>query len=327
MATLEYIKEPVAQEILRYEEFLRSSLHSDNPLAGAMLDYIFENRGKAVRPILALLSASVFTGEHPLPERSLLTAMLVEMMHTASLVHDDVIDESDLRRGKPSVKAKWHSRLAVLIGDYILARSYAVGMHSGHYDIVRIMVDAMTGMCDGELIQSRHSGKFDMTREVYDMIIYRKTACLIGASSAGGAMSVGAGQRDVTKMREYGDALGMAFQIKDDMLDYQPFSTTGKTPCSDIREQKINLPLLLVLGQATTAERKHIQTLMARADEPEEAVTEICSFVTDNGGLELAGAEMAMHIDKAQKIVHTLPPTRYRDSLGALCEYIASRSY
>ncbi len=325
MSTLEYIKEPVADEIVRYERFMRSSLESGNPLTGAMLDYIIGNRGKSVRSVLCLLTASVFNPGGPLPERSLLAAMLVEMMHTASLVHDDVIDESDLRRGKPSVRKKWNSRLAVLIGDYILAKSYATGMECGHYDIVQCMVDAMTEMCDGELVQSDHSGRFDLTREVYDRIIYCKTATLLGGGAQAGTMSVGAGARDVATMKEYGDALGMAFQIKDDILDYEPSDTTGKTPCSDIREMKINLPMLLVLERCGDATREHLRQLMGKVREDESAVAEICGIVIANGGPELASAEMEKYISTAARITDSLPPSRYRQSLQALCTYIASR--
>lgn len=327
MPALDFIKEPIAADLVRYEEFLRTSLKSGNSLTEAMLNYIFESRGKAVRPVLSLLTASVFAGGKPLGERSLLAAMLVEMMHTASLVHDDVIDQSDLRRGKPSVKAVWKSRSAVLIGDYILAKSYGIGMKTGHHDIVDCTVDAMTDMCDGELLQSEHSGKFDLTREVYDRIIYLKTACLIGVSSGTGAMSVDAGAEAVDRMRRFGDALGMAFQIKDDILDYHPSSETGKTPCADIREGKINLPFLLVLERSPQGLREEMRGLTDRASTDDNAAQRLSSLITGNGGIELATVEMDAYIRTALDILSTLPPSRYRQSLEALCPYITSRSY
>ncbi|MCD8172531.1 MAG: polyprenyl synthetase family protein [Alistipes sp.] len=327
MPALKFIKEPITADIARYEEFLRTSLRSGNSLTEAMLDYIFESRGKALRPVLSLLTASVYAGGRPLGDRSLLAAMLVEMMHTASLVHDDVIDESDLRRGKPSVKAVWKSRSAVLIGDYILAKSYGIGMKTGHYDIVDCMVDAMTNMCDGELLQSEHSGKFDLTCEVYDRIIYRKTACLIGVSACTGAMSVDAGGEAVELMRRFGDSLGMAFQIKDDILDYHPSSETGKTPCADIREGKINLPFLLVLERAPEEVRERMRRLMEIASADDNAAQELSRVVTGHGGIELATAEMDGYIRAALDILSVLPPSRYRESLEALCPYITKRNH
>lgn len=327
MPELDYIKEPVADGIVRYEEYLRSSLTSENSLTAAMLDYIFENRGKAVRPVLCLLGAAVFAGGRPPGDRTLLAAMLVEMMHTASLVHDDVIDGSDLRRGKPSIKAVWHSRSAVLIGDYILAKSFTVGMKTGYHDIMDYTVEAMSNMCEGELLQSEHSGKFDLTRSVYDRIIYDKTACLIGTSSGAGAMSVGAGADKVALMREYGDALGMAFQIKDDILDYRPSSETGKTPCADIREGKINLPLLLVLEKSTPQQKAEIRDLMENAATDEGARNRLSRLVTDRGGIDMATAEMDDYIARALVSTSLLPPSRFRESLEALCSYITSRDH
>ena len=323
MNTLDKIKEPVAGELAQYEEYLRGSLYSDNRLAQDMLDYIFTTRGKAVRPLLVLLTSAVFNGGIPLPKDSYLAAMLLEMVHTATLVHDDVIDEAFIRRGKPSVNALWMSQKAVLIGDFLLAKSFCVGMESGSYGIVRYITQVMPALCEGELTQSEQSDKLEMTRAIYESIIYRKTATLIGTSCGVGAMSAGASGEDVARMKEMGDSAGMAFQIKDDILDYKP--STGKPLCGDLRERKITLPLLAVLEKSSPAEKKHIIGLLSGVRGKPSNADKLYDIVMTRGGLDMAAKVMDEYVDKAVALLHRCPPSPYRDSLENLFHYIASR--
>lgn len=325
MTILDKIKEPVAAELAKYEEFLRASLTSEHRMTEAMLSYIFESRGKALRPLMALLTASVFRAGKELPEESLIAAMLVEMVHTASLVHDDVIDEAYIRRGKPSVKALWKSHRAVLIGDYIVAKSYSIAMHKGYNGVATYIIDSMSDLCEGELMQSDQSDRLEMTREIYDFIIYKKTASLMGASCAMGAMSVGASGEDVANMREFGNKLGMAFQVKDDILDYTSSEKTGKPVCGDIKERKINLPLLLVMEKAGEKERDRITGLISDVRTKPGNVDELYKTVVGNGGLEMAAAEMAKYTDGASGILENYPVSPYTDSLKRLCGYISER--
>lgn len=325
MPVIENIKVPVAAELSRYESFLRTSLHSDHLLTQTMLDYIFETRGKGIRPLLVFLAAGMFSDGRKLPEESHLAAMLIEMVHTASLVHDDVIDEADLRRGQPSVNAKWHSKRSVIIGDYILAKSFSVGMQHGAYDIVAYVTTGIGALCEGELIQSEQNDLLEMTREIYCDIIYKKTATLIGTSCGAGAMSAGAPIEVVNAMRQFGDNVGMAFQIKDDILDYSPSDKTGKPLGGDLREGKITLPLLLLLESAGGTKRSEIKRHLREAGTSHESLEYLLDMVVGQGGLEGAAKVMETYVQKARELLKAFPPSVYRDSLDQLCQYIADR--
>ncbi len=325
MPSIEKIKSPVAADLDRYESFLRASLHSDYKLAQTMLDYIFDTRGKGIRPLLVLLSAGMHNGGKQLPEQSYLAAMLIEMVHTASLVHDDVIDEADLRRGQPSVNAIWSSKRSVIIGDYILAKSFTVGMQSGSYELVGYITECINALCEGELIQSEQNGLQEMTRGIYLDIISKKTAALIGASCGAGAMSVGAADDTVAAMRQFGNDIGMAFQIKDDILDYSPSEKTGKPLCGDLREGKITLPLLLLLEKADAKKREDIKKHLRDAGTSPASFDYLYGMVLNEGGLTGAGEVMNEHVERARKALLAFPESAYRDSLNNLCLYIAER--
>lgn len=327
MDTLQKIKEPVAGEIARYEKHLEETLCSNSSLTQEMLSYILDTRGKGIRPLMVLLSAAMFNSGRELPYDSHIAAMLVEMTHTASLVHDDIIDEAAMRRGKLSVKAKWDASLAVLIGDYILARTYTLGLDNGYYRLTTYVAHVMTQLCEGEIIQSDQSGRLEMTRQIYDDIIYRKTASLMGRSCGAGAISVEAPQEDVDRMQRFGEALGMAFQIKDDILDYATDGQTGKSPCNDLREHKITLPLLSVLDASPDGERRRLLDLLAQAHDSEESIRELCDAIASRGGLEAASREMERYLTQARELILSFPESPYRDSLYELCDYLAGRRH
>ena len=253
--TLEEIQLPIAGKIRSYEEYIASILHSDNRYVASITDYILSNRGKQLRPLLVLLSAALH-GE--VADRSYMGASLVEMIHTASLIHDDVVDEAYVRRSAPSVNALWHSRTAVLIGDYIFARTYHVSLQNGGWDMLTEVTRSIHEVCEGELIQTEQTEKLAMTEAIYYDIIYKKTASLLGACAAVGAISVGAPADRVAALRQFGDHLGIAFQIKDDILDYSPMEVTGKPAGGDMRERKITLPLLRLLDQSAPERRRKL---------------------------------------------------------------------
>ena len=325
MTSIEKIKAPVAADLARYESFLRTSLHSEHKLTQAMLDYIFETRGKGIRPLLVLLSAGMHNHGKKLPQKSYLAAMLIEMVHTASLVHDDVIDEADLRRGQPSVNAKWNSKRSVIIGDYILAKSFTTGMQSGAYELVGYITNGINALCEGELIQSEQNDLLEMTREIYFDIISKKTATLIRASCGAGAMSVGAGADVVNAMRQFGDNIGMAFQIKDDILDYSPSEKTGKPLCGDLREGKITLPLLLLMETADARTREEIKEHLRKAWNSPASLEHLHAMVTNDGGLDRAAEVMNEYVDRARNGLRKFPESVFRNSLDDLCLYIAER--
>ncbi len=322
------IRRPIAGEVEEYEKFLARHMTSSNEAVGGIFNYILESGGKGFRPVTVLLSAAMHS---PAPGRGLglrsyLGAMLVEMMHAASLVHDDVIDESDLRRGKPSVRALWGSRRAVIAGDMLLARSMTVGLDSAQYDIVDYVIRAMSELCEGELIQSAQSESLEMTREIYLDIIRKKTGTLFGVSAGVGALSVGAGRERVAAMRSFGEWVGMAFQIRDDILDYDTRTDTGKPACNDLREHKITLPLLVILERSSDERRARLLAMLAAADSEPGNITLLRDEVVQGGGIEEAEAVMHDLIARAQSLLCEYPASEYHDSLFRLASYAAGRA-
>ena len=268
MVTLDAIRGPVAQELEEFDAFVRRNFKVENELLSGMVDYILSSRGKGVRPLLVLLSAALNApaGGRGIGQRTYLAAMLVEIIHTASLIHDDVIDEADTRRGRASANAKWQSRNAVVLGDYLLARNMELGMRSGQYDLVSYVIASIATLCEGELLQSDRAERMEITRDAYLEIIYKKTASLLGISAGVGALSAGANREQVARMRRFGDALGMAFQIQDDILDFTRGAETGKPSNNDLREHKITLPLLLLLDRADAARRDELLAVRRQMD-------------------------------------------------------------
>ena len=326
MATLDSIREPVIAELAAYEEYLRDALRSPNTYVSSILNYIFSTRGKGIRPLLVMLVGLLHRDRGEIGERSFLAAMLIEMLHTASLVHDDVVDEAYVRRSKPAINALWRSRTSVLIGDYIFARSFAVGLDRGAIDIVTFITKSIGEVCEGELEQSQQSDRLEMTREIYLDIIYKKTATLIGASSGVGALAVGASTEEVDRMKRFGDWLGIAFQIKDDILDYSLASQTGKPACGDLRERKITLPLLTVLESVSERERKHLIARLSDIRKHPEYVDYLRDAVIAGGGLERSAEVMNDYLHQAKMLLDDYPDSPCRRSLLSLCDYIAERN-
>jgi octaprenyl-diphosphate synthase len=264
-------------------------------------------------------------GERNCSKRTYLAAMMVEMLHTASLIHDDVIDNADTRRGRPSVNALWQSRNAVIMGDFLLARTMSAGMESAQYDLVSHIIGSVATLCEGEVLQSQHAADKDTTRQDYLEIIYKKTASLISISASAGAVSVMASREDVEQMRRFGEALGMAFQIQDDILDYSRSAQTGKPRNNDLREGKITLPLIEVLEQCTSAEKLQIIDKLSQCATDDAAVEYIQNIVEVTGGLSLAARTMQTYIDRAVAILSKYEDSPYRTALVNLCAYVAER--
>ena len=324
MDRLNEIKKPLEREFSEYTEFIKRVLHSDDPFVSGIMDYIISSHGKGIRPLLVFLCAGIHS-KTGIGKRSYLAAMLVEMIHNASLIHDDVVDGSDTRHGKPTVHSKWNSRVSVLSGDYILARSYVIGMRSAQYDIVSYITDGIAELVEGELIQSELNEKRVVTRQSYLDIIFKKTATLIGVSSGSGAMSAGANPTEVGLARQIGLNLGMAFQIKDDILDYAPSEQTGKSSCADLREGKVTLPLIAILERCGKTECQTIMDKVKAAGSNPELIEEISAFVHKEGGIEAAKAVMNSYLDAARSVIRTYPESTYRHSLELLCDYIGDR--
>ena len=328
MVTLDAIRGPVAQELEEFDAFVRRNFKVENELLSGMVDYILSSRGKGVRPLLVLLSAALNApaGGRGLGPSTYLAAMLVEIIHTASLIHDDVIDEADTRRGRASANAKWQSRNAVVLGDYLLARNMELGMRSGQYDLVSYVIASIATLCEGELLQSDRAERMEITRDAYLEIIYKKTASLLGISAGVGALSAGANREQVARMRRFGDALGMAFQIQDDILDFTRGAETGKPSNNDLREHKITLPLLLLLDRADAARRDELLALLARCREDEAAVDALQQAVEEQGGLQEASKVMQSYLQRATALLAEWPDGPIRSALVNLCAYVAERN-
>ena len=331
MITINDIRRPISADLEAFDKFVADNFNAEGEMLQEMLTYALSSRGKGIRPILTMLSGLTCTAapyrpdERNCTKRTYLAALMMEMIHTASLIHDDVLDSADERRGKPSVNAKWQSNLAIILGDYILARTMSIGMASAQYDIVSYVGTAMAALCEGEVLQSQHAKSLDTTREDYFTIIYQKTASLLGVCAALGAMSLGAQREDIDRMRKFGEAIGIAFQIQDDILDYNRANNTGKPVNNDLREHKITLPLIEVMERKTEEERKAIIALIERCDKDNEALDTLHNMVHDEGGIERATETMQAYLSRAMHLVSKYEDTPYRKALLDLCTFVAER--
>ena len=331
MITIDDIRRPISADLEAFDKFVADNFNAEGEMLQEMLTYALSSRGKGIRPILTMLSALTCTAatyrpdERNCTKRTYLAALMMEMIHTASLIHDDVLDSADERRGKPSVNAKWQSNLAIILGDYILARTMSLGMASAQHDIVSYVGTAMAALCEGEVLQSQHAKNLDTTRDDYFTIIYQKTASLLGVCGAIGAMSLGAQREDVERMRKFGEALGIAFQIQDDILDYNRQNNTGKPVNNDLREHKITLPLIEVIERKTEEERGAIIKLVERCNDDNEALDTLHNMVHDEGGIERATETMQAYLSRAMHLVSKYEDTPYRKALLDLCTFVAER--
>ena len=333
MITIDSIRQPISADLRAFDEFVADNFRAEGEMLQEMLTYALSSRGKGVRPILTMLTACVCANttdnnpeERHCSKRTYLAALLMEMIHTASLIHDDVLDSADERRGKPSVNAKWQSNMAVMLGDYMLARIVAIGMASGQYDLMSYVGTSMATLCEGEVLQSQHARSLDATRDDYFAIIYQKTASLLGACAALGATSVGAQREDIERMRKFGEAIGIAFQIQDDILDFKRDNNTGKPANNDLRERKITLPLIAIMEDKSQEERNAIKSLLERCYNDNEALDTLHTMVVNEGGLVRATETMQAYIQRALHLLSKYPDSPYRTSLMQLCTFIAERN-
>lgn len=326
MVTLEAIRQPVVGKLEEFENFIAKQFTAEGDMLSEMLSHALSTRGKGVRPLLVLLTASMLADDaERVGVRSYIAAMLVEMIHTASLIHDDVIDEADHRRGIPSANAIWQSHNAVILGDFILARNMSIGMRSGQFDLVTHVVDSISSLCEGEILQSEAARKQIASRERYFDIIRRKTASLLAVSASAGAISVGAKGEDVERMHIFGEKLGIAFQIQDDILDYKHEGKMGKPSNNDLREGKITLPLLCVLEQSTPERKTQLLEKLAECHTDESAVEYMQHVVEGCGGLDAARREMNSYIEQAIQTLSPLPKNKWREGLEMLCRFVVER--
>lgn len=322
------IRKVIQSEFRLYEEAFAQSLQTDNRFLAEVLDYIHSKRGKQLRPIMVLLSAALCRG---VTDKTLQTAVALELMHTASLIHDDVVDNSPMRRGSESVHAQWTNKIAVLVGDYILTRVIHILAELRNTTILNIVSNMGAALTSGELLQLHSGQSMWISEEQYNRVIEQKTACLFAACSEAGAASTGATMRQMTAMKQFGLHLGMCFQLKDDVLDYSDIEDIGKPTMNDIRDGKATLPLLISLQRAPKEEAEHIReiaealALKSPHIDPFEVEQEIKSFVLRYEGIRYAHQEMEKHRKKALAALSIFPDNKYKECLVALLGYAISR--
>ena len=322
MIGIEKIKSPIAAELEIFDRQFKQTLKSDVFLLNLITRYVLKTKGKQIRPVLVLLSARLFGEISP---KTYTAASLVELLHTTSLVHDDVVDDANERRGAFSVYALWKSKTSVLFGDYLLAQGLLLSVDNQAYDLLRIVSLAVKEMCEGELLQLQHSRKQDITREAYFRVIHKKTAALISACTEAGASSSGATSEQLEQMRQFGVYLGLIFQIKDDLFDYQPHGVTGKPVGNDIKEKKFTLPLIYALQQASQTEKKQVLRLINSSSPDSQKLKTITRFVAEKGGIDHCLVTMKELAEKAIAIIELFPPSDAATALIEIVEYSMKR--
>lgn len=319
--TLDDIRRPVESELGTFRDYFRSAMKNRVFLLDQVVQYLLRQKGKQLRPILVLLTARACGG---ITESTYRAAALVELLHTATLVHDDVVDEADRRRGMFSINALWKNKVAVLLGDFLLSRGLLLALDHRDYELLHIVSDAVRRMSEGELLQIEKARKLDIDEATYYSIISDKTASLLSACTSCGAHSAGVDDETRDAMRSFGQELGMAFQIRDDLFDFG-VKDVGKPLGIDLQEKKMTLPLIHALEHADKARRKRIMKIVRQKSKSRDDVEEVGAFVTEFGGIEYARATMMKHADNAVNILETLPQTDARDALADLVRFTVTR--
>jgi octaprenyl-diphosphate synthase len=322
MTVLTRIKRPVEKEMDEFEAYFNKTMRSEIPLLNIILNYILRRKGKQMRPLLVFLTAKL---NGNVSESTFVAATFIELLHTASLVHDDVVDDAHERRGALSINALWNSKIAVLVGDYMLSKGMLISVEKNRFDMLEIVSEAVKSMSEGELLQLQKSRKLNITEDDYFKIIISKTAALLSACTACGAKSVSEDTETIQLMKEFGENIGIAFQVRDDLLDYEGTGLTGKTIGNDIKEKKITLPLIHALEQAVNSKKRHILGIVKARKKTKTEIAEVIQFVYDHGGMEYAEIKMNQYRDKALAILDSYPNSDVKESLKEFVQYTTSR--
>lgn len=318
---IEDIKKPIESALNSFEDTFSKSMKTSVPLLNTIMGYIVKRKGKMVRPMFVLFCSKLH-GE--INERTYRGASLIELLHTATLVHDDVVDGSDMRRGFFSINALWKNKIAVLVGDFLLAKGLLLSIDNNDFDLLKIVSESVKKMSEGELLQLEKARKLDITEEVYYDIITKKTASLIASCCAIGAAAVNVNSEIIEKMRLFGEHTGIAFQIKDDLFDYGD-NNVGKPTGIDIKEKKMTLPLIYALNNCTDSDKKRIIYIIKNQNTNRKKVNEVIDFVKEKGGFDYAQQKMLEHKTKALEILNEMPQNESQESLKQLLDFVISR--
>lgn len=321
MPGINQIKQPIAAEIEAFEAKFKDSMHSDAPLLNRITHYIVKRKGKQMRPMFVFFAAKLCGGIIESTHRG---AALVELLHTATLVHDDVVDNAYERRGFFSINALWKNKIAVLVGDYLLAKGLLLSVNNNEFALLKIVSEAVQQMSEGELLQIEKVRRMDIGEELYFEVIRQKTASLIASCCACGAASAGADEETVEKMRLFGEKVGIAFQIKDDTFDFGT-DDVGKPLGIDIKEKKVTLPLIYALNRAEKLERKRIINLVKNHQDDPKKIQEVIDFVNSKDGVHYANQKMLEYQNEAFEILYQFPENDARTGLEQLVRYTTER--
>lgn len=319
--SLQQIQAPIAEELAYFEKYFRGAMKSDVALLDRVTRYLLKSKGKQMRPMLVMFSAAVCGGIQPPTYRG---AALVELLHTATLVHDDVVDDADMRRGFFSINAMWKNKVAVLVGDFLLSRGLLMALEHDDFELLKIVSEAVKLISEGELLQQEKSRLLNIDEAVYIDVIRQKTASLMAACCAVGASSAGAQAEEIERMRVFGEKMGIAFQIKDDLFDYGE-ADIGKPRAIDIKERKMTLPLINVLNKSSWNERRRLVNIVKRHNKNQKKVAWLIQHVKENGGIDYARDVMHDYLNQASEILKGFPESPARHSLDALMRYAVDR--
>lgn len=322
MRTLPEIKKSYKVELKTFDKVFRQSVKSKVALLDVIMRYILKSKGKQLRPLFVLLSADLI---EKINDSTYRAATLIELMHTATLVHDDVVDDSFQRRGRFSINYLWRNKIAVLAGDYLLSRGMMVALENKEFEILTIVSSAVRDMSEGELMQLEKARKLDISEEVYFDIIRQKTASLMASCFATGAASVTTDKDQIEKMRLIGEYAGIAFQIKDDLFDFDVHNETGKPVGIDIKEKKMTLPLIYLLAHSSLLEKRKIINIVKRNNTDPEKVSWLIHQVQKAGGIDYTEEKMMTYKKKALDLLDEFPDNEARESLVSLINYVTSR--
>lgn len=322
MSVSKEIKTLLKKDFKEFDRVFKNAMNTDVALLDIILKYLHKQKGKQMRPMFVMLIAHIYGDIQAATYRG---ASLIELLHTATLVHDDVVDDANERRGFLSLNALWKNKVSVLSGDFLLSKGLTLSLEHQDYHLLQIVAKATQEMSEGELLQIEKARRLDITEDVYFEIIRKKTASLIASCCAIGAASVGASEKDIEEMRLFGEKVGLAFQIKDDIFDFKKVGDIGKPKGIDIKEQKMTLPLIFMLNNMPYSDkRKTIRTIKKDHLKPEK-VQEVIDKVNNSGGIKYAEEKMNSLIDEALELIAHHEKTPYLESLVKLVKYSVER--
>ena len=325
MVNIKDVTLAVAEEVGVFQQKYKQVLHAQNTLVDKVTRYVLKQQGKQIRPVLVMLSAKICGG---VTESSYRAAIMVELLHSATLIHDDVVDSAEMRRGLPSINALWKNKISVLIGDYLLSKGLLYSLEFKDYGSLHMVSEAVRRMSEGEILQIQKTRSLDISEKDYLSVISDKTASLISSACAMGAMSATTDESKIAALKSYGEYLGLAFQIRDDLLDYTGDSKkTGKQMGIDIKDKKITLPLIYALLHASPAEQKTIRSILKSSRKRAVKTSEVVAFVTTKGGLEYATEVAEGFAAKAVASIQPFPESAAKTSLLQLVDFVMNRQY